>query len=49
VGLQRLQWDLNKSGTKTDEYNPVPSGEYYANLRVGDRMIRKKFTVESEE
>ena len=49
AGLQRLQWDLNKPGTKTDEYNPVPSGEYYADLRTGDRIVRKMFTVEAEE
>jgi len=48
-GLQRLQWDLNKVGAKADEYDPVPSGEYIANLRVGNQIVRKTFQVEAEE
>ncbi|MCI0685190.1 MAG: hypothetical protein L0Y71_24085 [Gemmataceae bacterium] len=48
-GLQRLQWDLNRPGAKADEYDPVPSGEYIVNLRVGNQIVRKVFQVETEE
>jgi len=48
-GLQRLVWDLNREGTDTGEYNPVPSGEYTATLRVGNTTIRKSFQVAAEE
>jgi photosystem II stability/assembly factor-like uncharacterized protein len=48
-GLQRLQWDLNKPGAKEDEYDPVPSGEYIVNLRVGNQIVRKTLHVETEE
>jgi hypothetical protein len=44
-----VQWDLNRAGAKSDEYDPVPSGHYIANLRVGARMIRKSFEVVTEE
>jgi photosystem II stability/assembly factor-like uncharacterized protein len=49
AGLQRLQWDLNKANAKADEYAPVPSGSYTANLRVGTRIVRKSFEVQTEE
>jgi hypothetical protein len=48
-GLQRLIWNLNKPGTKKDEYDPVPSGEYTATLRVGERAVQKRFSVQAEE
>ncbi len=49
AGLQRVQWDLNRSGAKSDEYDPVASGNYVANLRVGVRIVRKSFDVVAEE
>jgi photosystem II stability/assembly factor-like uncharacterized protein len=49
AGLQQWQWELNLPGTKKDEYYPVPSGEYYANLRVGDQIARKRLLVQVEE
>ncbi len=49
AGLHRLQWDLNLPDTKSDDYNPVRTGAYVANLRVGNQLLRKSFQVETEE
>jgi hypothetical protein len=49
AGLQRVQWDLNKEGTKKDEYDAVPSGSYIVNLRVGNRIVRKSLEVHAAE
>jgi len=56
-GLHRFQWNLlpPKLGGKKGgggggfEYRPPPAGEYTATLRIGERVLSKKFRVEAEE
>jgi hypothetical protein len=49
-GLHRLQWKLQQSpaGKGAFVFRPVPAGEYTATLRVGERIVRRRITLEGE-
>jgi hypothetical protein len=49
AGLQRVQWDLNRAGTKKGDYDAVASGSYVVNVRVGTRVVRKSLEVTADE
>lgn len=46
AGLQRLGWNLNKSGSTALLFNPVPSGEYTVTVKLGDFEQSRRFRVQ---
>jgi hypothetical protein len=50
AGLQRVLWDLQlPAEMEGDDGAPAPAGDYVARIKVGSRVLMKKFRVEVAE